>query len=227
MIKQEELNNIPDLKTKAINYVFEKGLVQDDGLWLEFGVYDGGTLLRMSKYTEKTIYGFDSFEGLPEDWTGRVEPSGLTFPKGTFNLRGNMPWVPDNVHLVKGWFCNTIPPFIKENDKQVSFIHIDSDIYSSCKDILEGLVAHMKNGCVIVFDELVGYSNFENHEWKAWWEFVEKYNVKFEWIGGNPSRVDLSNPFDPKSFDYGRTTNVSPSYENAAVRILENPSFKF
>ena len=33
-----ELNNIPDLFSKALNYVFENKLVEQNGLWLEFGV---------------------------------------------------------------------------------------------------------------------------------------------------------------------------------------------
>ena len=39
--------------------------------------------------------------------------------------------------------------------------------------------------------------------------------------------TDTSNSQYPSSFDYGRTTNVSPAHENVAVRILHNPSYKF
>ncbi len=79
-----ELQNIPDLYAKALHHVFEHGLVPDDGLWLEFGVHAGGTINRIAKYTTKTIYGFDSFEGLPQDWSGRIDGNGVTYPKGTF-----------------------------------------------------------------------------------------------------------------------------------------------
>lgn len=221
-----EINKIPDLHAKAINYVFENKMVSDHGLWLEFGVYQGGTINRIAKYTKRTIYGFDSFEGLPENWEGRVETNGVTYPKGTFSLGGQLPPVKSNVQLIKGWYKDTLPVFLSQHKDHISFLHIDSDIYSSAKDIFDCTYGRISNGCVIVFDELVGYPGFEEHEWKAWWEFVEKHNIVFEWIGGNVSgRID-----PPKNgveaFDKDRpiTENVSPSYENVAVKIIKNPS---
>lgn len=38
------------------------------GLWLEFGVSNGASLKVIAEQTSARIYGFDSFEGLPEDW---------------------------------------------------------------------------------------------------------------------------------------------------------------
>ena len=35
---------------------------------LEFGVGEGRSLRLLKALTDKTIYGFDSFDGLPEDW---------------------------------------------------------------------------------------------------------------------------------------------------------------
>lgn len=229
MNRIDELEKIPDLHDKAINYVFENGLIKDDGLWLEFGVFSGGTLNRIARYTKRTIYGFDSFEGLPENWT-RIESNGVSFPKGTFSLGGHMPRVASNVVLVKGWFKDSLPTFLAKTPGYVSFLHIDSDIYSSAKDIFTHLASRISDGCIIVFDELVGYNGFEENEWKAWWEFVDAHNVSFEWIGGNRSGVirPAQLPEGQNRFDYDRprTENVSPSHENVAVRIVANPSFK-
>jgi len=226
MIRQEELDKIPDINAKALHHVFENGMVKDNGIWLEFGVHGGGTINRISHYTDKNIiYGFDSFEGLPEDWTGRVEAHGGTYPKGTFSLGGWMPEVKPNVNLIKGWFINTLPAFISEHNEPVTFIHVDSDIYSSAKDIFFYLKSHISNGCIIAFDELIGYTGFELHEWKAWWEFVDYSGVTFEWIGGNTSgKIILP---EGRRFDVDRPDgeNVSPSHENVAVRIINNPLF--
>ena len=44
----------------------------DDGYWLEFGVHSGETIThtagRKLGVPNLIIHGFDSFEGLPEDW---------------------------------------------------------------------------------------------------------------------------------------------------------------
>jgi hypothetical protein len=234
MKRPEELGKIPDLYYKALNYVFENNMVPSNGMWLEFGVYAGGSLNRIARYADGAIvYGFDSFEGLPEAWKGRVEPwdksgSGATYGAGTFSLGGVLPSVLGNVSLVKGWYKDSLPVFLREHFRQVSFIHVDSDIYSSAKDIFNNLKDRICNGCVIVFDELVGYQGFEEHEWKAWWEFVEENSITFEWIGGNSSGTIVFKNDGRPLFDRDRppTENVSPSQENVAVRIINNPSFK-
>ena len=42
-----------------------------DGLFLEFGVFEGDSInVIAKKMKNKTIHGFDSFEGLPQDWGG-------------------------------------------------------------------------------------------------------------------------------------------------------------
>src|ERR1041384_844953 len=39
-----------------------------DRLVCEFGVFKGATINHIASLTTKTVFGFDSFEGLPEDW---------------------------------------------------------------------------------------------------------------------------------------------------------------
>lgn len=225
-MKTEKLEEIPDIYYKALHYVFENKMVDENGLWLEFGVHAGGTINRISNYTNNIIYGFDSFEGLPDDWHGRIEDNGVHYPKGTFSLGGKLPKVKPNVSLIKGWYKNTLPEFIKQNNLSISFIHIDSDIYQSAKDIFLCTHKNIKNNCIIVFDELIGYKGYEQHEWKAWWEFVDEHNILFEWIGGNKSGKIIEN-INVKKFDFDRANgeNVSPSHENVAIKILNNPGF--
>ncbi len=226
--KLAELGEIPVLNCKALHHVFEQDLAPRDGIWIEFGTYMGNSLNKIATYTTETVYGFDSFIGLPDPWVGRVDENGqFHWPAGAFSLGGNsnIPVLP-NVTLIKGWFKDVLPSFLKEVNKPISFIHLDSDVYSSARDVFENCHPYIKDGCVIAFDELLGYPNFEEHEWKAWWEFVEKYNIEFEWIGGNLGGADIfptEKPFGYLSPSYGCA--MSPSYENAAVRILKNPYY--
>jgi S-adenosyl-L-methionine methyltransferase len=55
-----------------------------EGLILEFGVYSGRTINHLASLTQQTIFGFDSFEGLPEDWrqtSRRKRSSGPICPR--------------------------------------------------------------------------------------------------------------------------------------------------
>mgnify|MGYP003642052899 FL=1 len=178
------ITNIPNINTYPLTHVFEKMELQHkpNTLWLEFGVFSGGTINYISKFTKDKVYGFDSFEGLPEKWRNGFE-------KGCFNKNGNLPDVNSNVELIKGWFSETLPDFIKKHNKKVSFIHMDADLYSSTKCIFDNLKDYIDDDCVIVFDELINYDGFdgETGELKAFYEFITEHNVNYEWIGKNNS----------------------------------------
>jgi hypothetical protein len=183
------IQSIPDVKTYPLEYVFEKMALKHkpDTLWLEFGVASGRTINYISKFTNGTVYGFDSFEGLPEKWRNG-------FDKGKFTRNGNFPKVNDNVVLVKGWFNETLPDFIRTHDKKVSFIHMDADLYSSTKCIFDTLKDYIDTDCVIIFDELLNYPGFDGDtgELKAFYEFITENNVNYEWIGMNGKPTGMS-----------------------------------
>ena len=146
------------------------------GGYLEFGVKEGGSInLISAAKPDKIVYGFDSFEGLPETWL----PS---HPAGKFNMDGNLPLVNDNVRLVKGWFNETLPQFVKEHSEPCAFIHVDSDLYSSAKTILTELKNQIVSGTIIAFDEYFGYPGWQEGEYKAFMEFAAENNVEFEYI---------------------------------------------
>ena len=109
------IQNIPNVETYPLKYVFENLKLQHkpNTLWLEFGVASGRTINYISKFTKDKVYGFDSFEGLPEKWRDG-------FNKGAFNRNGILPEVNNNVELIKGWFDETLPNFIKNHNKKVS-----------------------------------------------------------------------------------------------------------
>jgi hypothetical protein len=176
------IKDIPNVNTYPLTYIFERLRLKHkpNTLWLEFGVASGNTINYISRFTNDKVYGFDSFEGLPEKWRDG-------FDKGAFSRQGNLPNVNSNVVLIKGWFNDTLLPFITSHNKKVSFIHMDADLYSSTKYILDTLKDYIDENCVIVFDELVNYPGFDGDkgELKAFYEFITENDVDYKWIGMN------------------------------------------
>src|SRR5258706_686387 len=89
------------------------------GLIMEFGVFDGTSLTKIAASTEQDVHGFDSFEGLPEDWTHFQK-------KGRFSLSGVLPELSaaNNVTLHKGWFEDTLPRFLAQHPGPTGFVHV-------------------------------------------------------------------------------------------------------
>jgi Macrocin-O-methyltransferase (TylF) len=145
------------------------------GLYCEFGVYKGTTINFIASVVKEEVHGFDSFEGLPEDWWGGFE-------KGTFKVQ-ELPAVRDNVRLHKGWFSDSLPSFRKQYKEPMGFMHMDADLYSSTKDVFELLADRIIAGTVIQFDEFFNYPGWQNGEYRAFREFCEFRHVEFKYIG--------------------------------------------
>lgn len=147
-----------------------------NGLWLEFGVYRGETINYIAGKTNENIFGFDSFQGLPEFWRDGFEA-------GHFSV-SQLPPVARNVELIKGWFNETLPPFMSQRRGDIiSLIHVDCDLYSSTKTIFEKCGDHIKEGTVIVFDEYFNYPGWQHGEYKAFKEFIASHGLGYEYIG--------------------------------------------
>jgi hypothetical protein len=176
------IQNIPDVGTYPLKYVFENTQLKkkENTLWLEFGAGNAITINYISSFTNDLVYGFDSFHGLPEKWRDGFEV-------GCFSTGGVLPPVNPNVTLVPGLFQDTLINFLQEQNKKISFIHIDCDLYSSTKFVLDSVKDYLDEGCIIIFDELVNYPGFDgdNGELRALHEFVTENNVEYEWIGMN------------------------------------------
>jgi len=111
----------------------------------------------------RNLYGFDSFEGLPElsDEDMGSKPAIASMQKGGFVSRKgyedlfkyveNTP----NAALYKGWFKETLPKFLADNPHtSFAFIHMDADLYESTKPVLDLLWDRLNPGGIILFDEL-------------------------------------------------------------------------
>ena len=142
------------------------------GLYMEFGVANGQSLrvIRAKLPLHVRLYGFDSFKGLPERWNG--------MPEGSFATPYRVPL--PNTKLIEGLFEETLPGFLREHPGHVSFMHIDCDLYSSTKTVLQAFSDRIVSGTVILFDEYFGYPDCETYERKAFEEFVQATGIRCE-----------------------------------------------
>ena len=148
------------------------------GLYLEFGVFRGRTLNYIARrLPNERIFGFDSFDGLPEDWNFKGK-------KGVFKIsEGSKPsGLGPNVEIVEGHFANSLPVFLETHKAPIAFVHVDCDIYSSTKTVLEHLAPRFCEGTVIVFDEYFNYPGWEDHEFKAFQEYVSSSGRQYRYL---------------------------------------------
>ena len=127
----------------------------DGDIW-ECGVYKGGTaamiaaILRDSRRTDKRLYLFDTFEGMPE-----------TDSKKDLHHKGD--FSDTTAEAVRSYvgadeFCILRQGFIPESFKgletaAIAFAHIDLDIYRSILDCLNFVWPRLTIGGFLVFDD--------------------------------------------------------------------------
>ena len=142
--------------------------------YLEFGVWRGETFnrwLKLNRHPDSRFYGFDSFEGLPEDWEKGQS-------KGTFSMAGQ---APDNSdprgQFVKGWFQDTLYSFLEKTElRNQIVVHIDCDLYSSTLFVLAALDRHLPAGTLFIFDDFFSM----RHEFAAWLDYRRSFNREWE-----------------------------------------------
>jgi hypothetical protein len=179
---------VHDSRLQHISYVATHCACQLGSI-LEFGVYQGASINHIADlYLNENIWGFDSFEGLPEDWflTKKAKEANKTRYKQSAFKVDKLPSVRPNVSLVAGWFDKTLPDWIDKNSNPINILHIDCDLYSSTIYVLKILNRFIIPGTIILFDELYNwkkpqnYTLWEEGEWKALVEWVNTYNREFE-----------------------------------------------
>ena len=155
----------------------------EDGAYAEFGVYQGLSLGFIATRIDGVVYGFDSFEGLPEDWFLRVG-------KGSFSLGGATPQIgcsQQNYRILMGPFTETLPMFTSAIAAPMAFAHIDCCLYSSTKTVLDALADRIVAGTVMVFDEYFNYPGWQAHEHRALMEFCEANGRRFDYFAFAPA----------------------------------------
>ncbi|MCX6303302.1 MAG: class I SAM-dependent methyltransferase [Bacteroidia bacterium] len=186
-IAQQDKNNIlndfytakRDYSKRYIlyQYVIEKLNIRNEPFdFLEFGVCGGYSFkwwISNCLHPEIRFYGFDTFEGLPENWG--------TFKKG--DMIADVPNVNDSrAKFIKGLFQESVPDFLLNHNLRNGkrkVIHMDADLFSSTLFALTTLGPYLKRGDVLFFDEF----NVPNHEFYAYKIFCNSYYIKTKLMG--------------------------------------------
>jgi hypothetical protein len=174
---------------KMYDYINNEVLKNNEIDYLEFGVFKGESIKYFSELNQNSgsrFVGFDTFEGLPEDW---IEFS-RTVKSKTFSTDGNLPAIDDErVRFVKGLFQDSLPGFLEsfKPDKQL-VIHNDSDLYSATLYVLTFMNHYLLPGSVIIFDEF--YSVLD--EFRALQDYTSAYMRDYEVIAATQDHVQVA-----------------------------------
>lgn len=199
----------------AVRAARENEATAGPGLWLEFGVYRGESLRRIAAGAPRTVFGFDSFEGLPEDW-------GPGHPRGKFSLGTAVPLPPPNSEFVPGLFDATLPSFLDRRPQdRASFVHVDCDLYESARTVLGELASRLKERAVLVFDEFCGL--LPDDEARAFREFLRSTGLRFRYLGlsyEGAVAVELTSPGGRPSWrERGRPATGEPEPAGPTIEV--------
>ena len=167
------------IRSYPINKSLENSSKENqDELFLEFGVNKGVGINFFSdhlKASKKIIYGFDSFEGQPNDWLGYIHTKG--FQKGNKNT---MDKLNSNVVIIEGLVEDTLEPFLLKNEnKKRNFVHFDLDAYASTLFVLKKIKPYLSNNAILLFHIVHNYSGWKNGIIKAINETFNKNEIEF------------------------------------------------
>lgn len=158
------------------------GAARPDGLICEFGVFHGKSirLLASMVNNDDNVDGFDTFEGIPEEWGDE--------PAGSYTAAAEIPErCPDNVRFHVGLFADTLPGYVESTVESpettpVRLINVDCDLYQGTVEIMDFLAPRIGPGTVIVFDEYLMTPTWVDDEYKAFQEAVEKFAWKYDYL---------------------------------------------
>ena len=168
------------------------GPQDSDELLLDLGAWIGWSTRLISDASDRTVYGFDTFTGLVEDW--HVDDQAVV-KRGTFalsepfaqrlirntgaSLHDGIPDTLDRkVQFVKGSTYDTLAPFLADHPAApIRLFHMDLDTYASCLHALETCKERFVEGSVLVFDEYLVTSG----EMRAFYEFQSQYELEWRY----------------------------------------------
>ena len=146
------------------------GQSKKDRPFYEFGVWRGASFKYLIKHFKKG-YGFDTFEGLPEQWHDNKE--------GTYTSDGNIPKI-EGGKFISGKFEKTLPEFFAKRRPKASIINFDADLYSSTICALNFAKPVIDKHRILIFDEFIMNKNWESDEYRALEEFCANNDYTYE-----------------------------------------------
>jgi len=169
---RQENSTVPSFSTREAMWSFIAHRSPGAIDYLEFGVHQGYSILYFAdqiRSTNSRFFGFDTFSGLPEDWTG----SHSDYPRGHFDTGGRIPETNDSrIKFFAGLFQETLPEFLidfKTDNKVI--VNIDCDLYSSTLYCLTKLDAFLPKVTILIFDEFGEVL----HEFRAASDYISSY----------------------------------------------------
>jgi tetratricopeptide (TPR) repeat protein len=138
----------------------------------EFGVWNGVSFQYLID-TFKKGFGFDTFNGIPEDWHNE--------PKGSYSSFGVVPKIEGGEFIV-GKFEDTLSGFFSKEKPMASLINFDADLYSSTLCALNNSNKVIDEKTILIFDELILNDKWEEDEFKALNEFCDNLGYNYEVI---------------------------------------------
>lgn len=150
-----------------------------EGSFVECGVWNGGSAAILAsiaqRYQSRDVWLFDSWEGLPDPLELDVSETGKIGMKGMARgseektrrlLFRRLALDHSKIHLVKGWFHETIQAH-KEKINRIALLHLDCDWYTSVRLCLHDLYGQLVSGGLIIVDDY-GY-------WKGCKKAVDEF----------------------------------------------------
>jgi Macrocin-O-methyltransferase (TylF) len=158
-------------------------VAERDVLYLEFGVANGASMRQWSRLLRSpraALHGFDSFLGLPHDWSLEGHQ------RGYFSTGGRPPETDDpRVRLFVGWFEDTLPHY-RWPEHEVLVVVMDADLYSSTSTALTHVKERLAPGSYLYFDQF----HHRCDELRAFAEFLDETGFGFELVAAS---LDCSN----------------------------------
>jgi hypothetical protein len=185
-----------DARRPYFEAIFENiSLAKLEGDYLEFGVFRGTSFIMASKLAQTynmpamRLFAFDSFEGLPNS-------EGKAFTKSEFSCsevlfrkiieKAGMDL--SKVVIVKGFYSNSLDEDTKRKyNIKAAIVHIDCDLYSSTKEVLNFIENIVTHGTILIFDDWDSFKDedVENmgerkafKEWSLFNCFEELYDFR-------------------------------------------------
>lgn len=149
---------------RALEHLDEANGSAPLGDCLEFGVYQGNSLLCLHQALEELdldhvrIFGFDSFQGLPDapemeaDWSPGQFRSDLEFTRERLES-GGVDW--NRTTLIEGFYEDSLTDEVRREHEieKASLIMVDCDLYTSTREALAFCAPLIHDRAVIFFDD--------------------------------------------------------------------------
>lgn len=179
---------------EAVKYIQEKRI---EGEVVECGVWKGGSMMAVAETllrsgdSNRELYLFDTFEGMPPPTEHDVDIAGGTaeslldsadkerdesvWCRATLDIvkdaLSGTGYPSEKIHYVKGMVEQTIPQFAPD---KIALLRLDTDWYESTKHEMEHLFPRLAKGGVLIIDD---YGHWQGAR-KAVDEYLEKNQIK-------------------------------------------------